>query len=274
MKRIIPLYGKKKNYTLYMNSMGKSTVFELPDSFNARHAVLYVVGDSLFRLPLWDKNRVTVSGEIRLDSVFLVIDGAIAAESGLKGDKRTRERIKSMILNRESEEKLKECAEQKEAESEAETDNKTESETENETETEPESETETENQAEAEYQSQAIQEIINRARELFSFLEQANFGADSNKEETKQATEEAAEESFNPFPEEFPNASFQRRICPRTGKAFLEGKYETDNGQFAIWAVRGGYRSLTPRMRKNGYQRFIRASDGSTYWLKIMQKNG
>lgn len=270
MKRIIPLYGKKKNYTLYMNSMGKSTVFELPDSFNARHAVLYVVGDSLFRLPLWDKNRVTVSGEIRLDSVFLVIDGAIAAESGLKGDKRTRERIKSMILNRESEEKLKECAEQKEAESEAETQTKSECETECETETEPEIETETENQTEDEYQSQAIQEIINRARELFSLLEQEQ-NQEYNNEET---AEQNAEESFNPFPEEFPNASFQRRICPRTGRAFLEGKYETDNGQFAIWAVRGGYRSLTPRMRKNGYQRFIRASDGSTYWLKIMQKNG
>lgn len=94
----------------------------------------------------------------------------------------------------------------------------------------------------------------------------------SQKAEKKDARMQSGrQQSFevhNPFPETFPNSKWRKVTYPGTNRYYLEGEAAGANGVFRIAALPGEY-SAVPPSRAKGFNRFIRASDGCGYWLRI-----
>ncbi|MBQ9832104.1 MAG: hypothetical protein IJO48_00035 [Clostridia bacterium] len=110
-----------------------------------------------------------------------------------------------------------------------------------------------------EFGSEAMRNILQKARELFAPLEES--GSVSDKA------------FFNPFPDAFPRSVWKRIEYPGTKRHYLEGQAVKDGMRLIIYALPGEYSPVNPMMTRNGFKKFMRASDGSGYWLKIkMQK--
>lgn len=77
---------------------------------------------------------------------------------------------------------------------------------------------------------------------------------------------------FNPFPDAFPRSTWKRKYYPGTNRFYLEGEALKDNSRFLIHALPGEY-SPVPPMRNRGFSKFMRATDGSGYWLRIRKMN-
>lgn len=109
-----------------------------------------------------------------------------------------------------------------------------------------------------EVRSEALRDILKMAAELFSPIE----GKDTALKDVPV---------FNPFPEAFPRSSWKRISYPGTNRFYLEGEAMKDGMKLLIHALPGEYSPIHP-MRNSGFKKFLRASDGSGYWLKIRRK--
>ncbi|MDR0841296.1 MAG: hypothetical protein LBN26_07960 [Christensenellaceae bacterium] len=73
----------------------------------------------------------------------------------------------------------------------------------------------------------------------------------------------------NPFPQAFPGARWQRVGYPGTQRYYLAGETVQRGVRYALYALPGEYAPVPP---KGGFRRFLRASDGSGYWIRMMRK--
>ena len=105
--------------------------------------------------------------------------------------------------------------------------------------------------------------IEREVRELFD----VNVSANGNEADTFRRHEPVS----NPFPEAFPQSAWVRVRYPGTTRYYLEGEVVNENGRFTIHALPGEYAPVPPNKSK-GFTRFLRASDGSGYWLRIRRK--
>ncbi|MEL7610459.1 MAG: hypothetical protein AAGU74_13285, partial [Bacillota bacterium] len=105
--------------------------------------------------------------------------------------------------------------------------------------------------------------VEREVREIFD----ANASAKGNEADSFRRQESVS----NPFPEAFPQSNWVRIRYPGTTRYYLEGEVVNENGRFTIHALPGEYAPVPPNKSK-GFTRFLRASDGSGYWLRIRRK--
>lgn len=112
-------------------------------------------------------------------------------------------------------------------------------------------------------QSRALLEILQKAAELFP--------ADAAEVLPPQDGEgtEGREDAVNPFPEAFPFSRWRRVAYPGTDRYYLEGEARIQGGSYRIHALPGEYR---PGKRPRGFDRFLRARDGSGYWVRVSRE--
>ncbi len=258
MKKITALYGKGKNCTLYSDNSGSVTQFKLAARFALNNAMLYVWDEKLYRLELDAQNTAVLNEKINVRAAFVVLGGRIAFESSFASAKKAFfERIRSEILNRESKQSYTEQKEENESQSEN---------------TEEKKNEDNEYTSE-EFQSEAMKSILKKAEELFSLLSiKANEETEKKSEQADTAFDENA--LFNPFPDAFPRSVWKKVAYPGTNRYYLEGRAIKDGMRLIIHALPGEYSPVNPMMSRNGFKKFMRARDGSGYWLKIRrQKN-
>ncbi|MEA4970301.1 MAG: hypothetical protein VB051_07180 [Candidatus Pelethousia sp.] len=113
-------------------------------------------------------------------------------------------------------------------------------------------------------QSEALLAALQKAQELFH-------GAAPAPAKTKQpapAPEPAA--IPNPFPRTFPQSSWRRVNYPGALGHYLCGEGTSRSGAYTVYALPGEYAPVPPRGK--GFDKFVRASDGSGYWVRIVRK--
>lgn len=113
-------------------------------------------------------------------------------------------------------------------------------------------------------QSEALLAALQKAQELFH-------GAAPAPEQTKRpapAPEPAA--IPNPFPRTFPQSSWRRVNYPGALGHYLCGEGTSRSGAYIAYALPGEYAPVPPRGK--GFDKFVRASDGSGYWVRIVRK--
>lgn len=112
-------------------------------------------------------------------------------------------------------------------------------------------------------QSQALLEILQRAAELFP----QDMGRQSAP--PKEEPADRNEDAVNPFPEAFPFSRWKRISYPGTDRYYLEGEARMQGATYRIHALPGEYR---PGRRPKGFDRFLRARDGSGYWVRVRRE--
>lgn len=109
----------------------------------------------------------------------------------------------------------------------------------------------------------ALDEILKKADELFRPLDaQFALGADA------PADENAV---YNPFPDAFPASHWKKVNYPGTSRFYLEGETEQNGVKLLLHALPGEYAPVPP-MRRRGFTRFLRAADGSGYWVRVQRR--
>ncbi|MCE5234812.1 MAG: hypothetical protein LLF87_01990 [Eubacteriales bacterium] len=109
----------------------------------------------------------------------------------------------------------------------------------------------------------ALDEILKKADELFRPLDaQFALGADA------PAAENAV---YNPFPDAFPASRWKKVNYPGTSRFYLEGETEQNGVKLLLHALPGEYAPVPP-MRRRGFTRFLRAADGSGYWVRVQRR--
>lgn len=105
--------------------------------------------------------------------------------------------------------------------------------------------------------SAVLLEILQRASELFP-------------PEQPQPEPQPENDSpvVNPFPEAFPFSRWKRVEYPGTDRCYLEGEARNRGVDYIIHALPGDRRATPPP----GYSRFLRARDGSGFWVRIRRK--
>ena len=112
-------------------------------------------------------------------------------------------------------------------------------------------------------QSQALLEILQKAAELFP----QDMGRQSAP--PKEEPADRNEDAVNPFPEAFPFSRWKRISYPGTDRYYLEGEARMQGATYRIHALPGEYR---PGRRPKGFDRFLRARDGSGYWVRVRRE--
>lgn len=110
--------------------------------------------------------------------------------------------------------------------------------------------------------SQALIDILAQARKLFGPLEEGGT-------EEQAETVAAAEALFDPFPGVFPGAEWRRVPYPGTGRHYLEGHWRRGAQRYVLHALPGEYAPVPP---VRGFNRFLRARDGSGYWIRVRRQ--
>lgn len=104
--------------------------------------------------------------------------------------------------------------------------------------------------------SAALLEILQKAAELFP------------PEQPQPApTPPPNDTVLNPFPQAFPFSRWRRVEYPGTDRCYLEGEARHKGIDYVIHALPGDRRSPPP-----GYTRFLRARDGSGFWVRVRKK--
>ncbi len=104
--------------------------------------------------------------------------------------------------------------------------------------------------------SAALLEILQKAAELFP------------PEQPQPApTPPQNDTVLNPFPQAFPFSRWRRVEYPGTDRCYLEGEARHKGIDYLIHALPGDRRSPPP-----GYNRFLRARDGSGFWVRVRKK--
>ena len=104
--------------------------------------------------------------------------------------------------------------------------------------------------------SAALLEILQKAAELFP-PEQPRPAPTPPRDDTV----------LNPFPQAFPFSRWRRVEYPGTDRCYLEGEARHKGIDYLIHALPGDRRSPPP-----GYTRFLRARDGSGFWVRVRRK--
>jgi len=104
--------------------------------------------------------------------------------------------------------------------------------------------------------SAALLEILQKAAELFP-PEQPQPAPTPPRDDTV----------LNPFPQAFPFSRWRRVEYPGTDRCYLEGEARHKGIDYLIHALPGDRRSPPP-----GYTRFLRARDGSGFWVRVRRK--
>lgn len=113
-------------------------------------------------------------------------------------------------------------------------------------------------------QSQALLEILQKAAELFPKDMVDRQSAPPRGDEAY-----GNEDAVNPFPEAFPFSRWKRISYPGTDRYYLEGEARMQGATYRIHALPGEYR---PGKRPKGFDRFLRARDGSGYWVRVRRE--
>ncbi len=74
----------------------------------------------------------------------------------------------------------------------------------------------------------------------------------------------------NPFPRSFPQCSWRRVNYPGALGHYLTGEGTSRSGPYTVYALPGEYAPV-PR-RGKGFDKFLRATDGSGYWVRVVRK--
>ena len=85
----------------------------------------------------------------------------------------------------------------------------------------------------------------------------------------KEEPADRNEDAVNPFPEAFPFSRWKRISYPGTDRYYLEGEARMQGATYRIHALPGEYR---PGKRPKGFDRFLRARDGSGYWVRVRRE--
>lgn len=105
--------------------------------------------------------------------------------------------------------------------------------------------------------SAALLEILQKAAELFPA------------EQPRPAVQPVQNDAVvNPFPEAFPFSRWRRVEYPGTDRCYLEGEARHRGVDYVIHALPGDRRHGGPP----GYSRFLRARDGSGFWVRVRRK--
>lgn len=104
--------------------------------------------------------------------------------------------------------------------------------------------------------SAALLEILQKAAELFP--------AEQPQPLPPPPQDDAV---LNPFPQAFPFSRWRRVEYPGTDRCYLEGEARHKGIDYVIHALPGDRRSPPP-----GYTRFLRARDGSGFWVRVRRK--
>lgn len=75
----------------------------------------------------------------------------------------------------------------------------------------------------------------------------------------------------NPFPRAFPQSVWKRVEYPGRPGHYLVGEGMGRGGAYTVYALPGAY---APVSRQPGFGRFLRAADGSGYWVRIVPRRG
>ncbi|MEG1894248.1 MAG: hypothetical protein RR232_07105 [Clostridia bacterium] len=114
--------------------------------------------------------------------------------------------------------------------------------------------------------SDALISILKKAEELFGPLQGANQAAGGQANPERQMVRQTDTDSL--FPGTFPAARWKRVEYPGTGRYYLEGEMEHGGVRYMLHALPGEYSPVSPNAR-GGFNRFIRAADGSGYWVRV-----
>lgn len=104
--------------------------------------------------------------------------------------------------------------------------------------------------------SSALLEILQKAAELFP-----------PEQPQPVPTPHCDDTVLNPFPQAFPFSRWRRVEYPGTDRCYLEGEARHKGIDYLIHALPGDRRSPPP-----GYTRFLRARDGSGFWVRVRRK--
>lgn len=105
--------------------------------------------------------------------------------------------------------------------------------------------------------SAALLEILQKAAELFP--------AEPPRPAPQPERNDAV---VNPFPEAFPFSRWRRVEYPGTDRCYLEGEARHRGVDYVIHALPGDRRHTGPA----GYDRFLRARDGSGFWVRVRRR--
>ena len=105
--------------------------------------------------------------------------------------------------------------------------------------------------------SAALLEILQKAAELFP-LEQPQTSPPPPQDDTV----------LNPFPQAFPFSRWRRVEYPGTDRCYLEGEARFKGTDYLIHALPAD----PGRSGPPGYTRFLRARDGSGFWVRVRRK--
>ncbi len=112
-------------------------------------------------------------------------------------------------------------------------------------------------------QSPALLDILQRAQALFAPQESQAASVSSQTPATKPIS--------NPFPRAFPQSAWKRVEYPGRPGHYLVGEGVGRGGSYTVYALPGVY---APVSRQPGFGRFLRAADGSGYWVRIVPRRG
>lgn len=112
-------------------------------------------------------------------------------------------------------------------------------------------------------QSPALLDILQRAQALFAPQESQAAPASSQTPAPKPIS--------NPFPRAFPQSAWKRVEYPGRPGHYLVGEGMGRGGAYTVYALPGAY---SPVSRQPGFGRFLRAADGSGYWIRIVPRRG
>lgn len=112
-------------------------------------------------------------------------------------------------------------------------------------------------------QSPALLDILQRAQALFAPQESQAASVSSQTPAPKPIS--------NPFPRAFPQSAWKRVEYPGRPGHYLVGEGVGRGGPYTVYALPGVY---APVSRQPGFGRFLRAADGSGYWVRIVPRQG
>lgn len=111
-------------------------------------------------------------------------------------------------------------------------------------------------------QSEALVEALRKARELFH--------EDAPQQPPRPSSSPGPVSIPNPFPRSFPQCTWRRVNYPGGLGHYLSGEGTGRAGPYTVYALPGEYAPV-PR-RGKGFNRFLRATDGGGYWVRIVRK--
>lgn len=117
-------------------------------------------------------------------------------------------------------------------------------------------------------QSEALLAALQKAQELFHGTAPAPAPAPA--QTTRPIPTPGPAAIPNPFPRTFPQSSWRRVSYPGALGHYLCGEGTSRSGAYTAYALPGEYAPVPPRGK--GFDKFVRASDGSGYWVRIVRK--